>query len=266
MLSIMVNGRLLVSHVNVATRFGCFSAGVSCIPTSHDAHGDPLAVRFTGDLGSACVSFICVRAAAATPRPASVSHLHTSQRSADHPDYSVHGSYRPNKGRSSHTIYIDVGNDNAVRLYINRSQSCTYCLDPRLDIIGRIVEVTWFFFPSNTIIFKQLSFQWHRSVFTAYSIVRWYEIHTKSWDSNRDSAVFISPPSKSQRLVPVSMATKKGLSGSAFTFSYENDKSNDPFFYPDEFFVKKSGSTRAVIDVVGQPTGVAIGPNHRLYM
>lgn len=463
--SIMVNGRVLVSQLNVAARFGCFSAGLLNIPAIHNARDGFLAVRFKGDLGSARVSFIRIRATTTT-RPACVPDSPTGRLSADHSAHSVPGSYPPQNRPNSPPAYVDADNDNAVRIYIDGSQSHTHYFDPGRDVIGRLVDVTWSLLPSNTVISKKLSF-WYTfpvgntrlrltvqdnacdvhsaettvSVFnhmrsgiycyyypdrtslpattqlTANGIAPAFaavsrslnpnfralpivnnlfvtrcrfklrhqggmarisvdtkgsgsakvfmsgkevfnsqlrspgqavlksglnslevvysrttvtktagmafkvdgkisrprrivydvrdilptliavlpgegrlnggarvrltgtglyaplvvlfdgkEITPEPWDGSTESVVFITPPSNTRRSVSVSVRTKNGLSSNALSFQYDNGQCDGPAFSPDELFLKKAGNGRDVIDFIGQPACVAIGPDHRLYM
>lgn len=92
------------------------------------------------------------------------------------------------------------------------------------------------------------------------------EISKEPWDGSADSAVIISPPSNAQRSVSVFVRTKKRVTSNAFTSNYNNGKRSVSDFSPNELFVKKSGKTREMIDFIGQPTCVAIGLDHWLYM
>lgn len=144
----MVSGHVLVSPFNVATRFGCFPAGVLSVPTLHDARGSGLTVRFRGDLESACVFFVPVCAATTTERPACSSDPPTGRVLADHLAHSVPSSSSPKKDLSFPTTHVDVDNDNAVFLYIADFQSHSHYLDPGRDITGRRVDVTWSLLPT----------------------------------------------------------------------------------------------------------------------
>lgn len=64
--AIIVNWRVLLLQLNVATWFCCFSAGVLSFLTSYNALGGCLTVRSMGDHGSARMSSLRVYAAATT--------------------------------------------------------------------------------------------------------------------------------------------------------------------------------------------------------
>lgn len=109
----MVNGRVLVSRLKVSTRFGFFRTGVLSVPTLHDTSGGHLAVKFRGDLSSDRVSFIYVRAATTTSRPARVSDPPAGRVSADHLAHSDPRAHPGKNALSFPTAYLAFDNDNA---------------------------------------------------------------------------------------------------------------------------------------------------------
>lgn len=171
--SFMFNNRVQVSQRNVFSQFCCFPTGDLSVPTLHEARGGRPAVRFRKDLGSDHVISIRICAVTKIVRPACVSDPPPGRVSADHIAHFVTGSYPPKSGPNAATAYLNVVNENAVYLYIDGFQSHTQYSDHGRDFLCRLVEGTWYLWPSYTVISKQHAFQRYNFVFTACSIAQW---------------------------------------------------------------------------------------------